>query len=149
MHTTYSDAQTQLSQTLGLIFSDQAALLHDSPDGFWFKGKCWRNTNNPRPAIKTLHESLHESMLRYLQHASDLENERHYVDSYLRAAINSVTHSSDLYHLLPSPLHKTLHNLGIPRLDRVPELVETSSTHNQKGYELLLSRLLLNLTGTT
>lgn len=149
MHYVYSDAQTQLSQTLNFIFADQAALLRDSSDGFWFKGKCWRNSSHPRPATKPLHKSLHVTMSRYLQCVHELENEQQYVDAYLRAAINSSTHSSDLYHLLPSTLHQVLNNLGIPRTDKVSQVEDLIPTHNQKGYELLLTRLLLNLTGVS
>lgn len=135
---------------LGVIYEDQAKLVPESEVGFYYKGtKYSRYTSIPpkyKNRLKPLHESLAVAMEIYLEKSANVQTEWGYISSYLRCILNQCGTASQLYLALPTGLHGFLNQ---------QDIIAPTENHscdfdignNQLGKELLLTRLMLNMTG--
>lgn len=144
IHTLYSKAYEVLQENLNQIIHAQHGLETNSQNGFWYKGKHWGATGRK---AKPLHDSLKSKMDSYIKSSADLEIEVQYVKSYLQCILNNCTELGFLYHYLPTGLHTVLRNRGITQNNESPPVIEHLIMYNQKGKELLITRLMLNMTG--
>lgn len=145
LSTIYSHAYTAQIQQLESIFSRQQRLVDGSIGGFWFKAEHYFGKGNYRDS-KTLHPSLHAEMQNYLKQKSELDQENQYIKSYLSAVFNLYP-IEKVHHLLPPTLHSVLRNRGVELNPEAPEDTQELFKYNQKGYDLLLQRILFNTVG--
>ena len=145
----YDAAEEKLTYTLLGLQEDQAKLVPESEVGFYYKNNSYiRYTNiNPvhRRRVKPLHPSLHAPMDEYLTKVSALHTEWGYVSSYLQCVLNQCTTSGQLYCYLPIGLHGFIQSLGYEA--STEEFSDIDIGNNQQGKELLITRLMLNMTG--
>lgn len=127
-----------------MIFSKQQRLVEGSLCGFRYKGEAYLTTNYAK--TKQLHPTLHEEMQSYLKNAQEIAVESQYIKSYLTAVFNLFP-INQAHHFLPPTLHPLLKNKGIIQNPERPEDVSTLFKFNQKGYDLLLQRILFNTVG--
>lgn len=135
---------------LGVIYEDQAKLVPMSEVGFVYKNERYIRYPNIAPKhkhrVKALHTSLHQPMQDYLDKLTAFDNEWNLISSYLRCVLNQCITASQLYLALPIGLH------GFLNQQSIEGSIEEHSCNfdlgnNKKGKELLLTRLMLNMTG--
>ena len=137
---------------LGVIYEDQAKLVPESEVGFYYKGtKYLRYGYESVPSkykhrFKPLHESLAIAMDTYLEKSEDLHSEWNYISSYVRCILNQCGTAAQLYLALPTGLHGFLNQQGITGSIE-DHACDFDIGNNQLGKELLLTRLMLNMTG--
>ena len=145
----YDTLEEKLTDILHGLQEDQAKLVPESEVGFYYKNNSYiRYTNiNPvhRRRVKPLHPSLHAPMDEYLTKVSALHTEWGYVSSYLQCVLNQCTTSGQLYCYLPIGLHGFIQSLGYEA--STEEFSDIDIGNNQQGKELLITRLMLNMTG--
>lgn len=143
----YEKTEIKLKELLQQIHSHQASFTI-TQGSFRYKGKIyyafdWATTN-----IKHLDENLYPYMYDYLKQSEQLEVEELKVSSYLQAVLNQVSKSRYLYSYLPSALHPVLRQEGIldcGQEETISNLDKNLMLINQEGYELLMTRLMLNM----
>ena len=87
-------------------------------------------------------------MESYLSQSEDMRNERAYVSRYIQSVLNQCTEESQLYYHFPSGLHSILRDEGLDETPTSNLGMVPATDFNQKGKELLLARMMLNMTGT-
>lgn len=145
-HSLYHELREKVVRIYAEIHISQQRLVENSSGGFWFKGM--RYQSGIRGGAQSLHPALHEFMEDYVTQSKDMDAEKSYVTSYVQSILNQCTEESQLYCLLPHGLHSILRDEGLDEtptsnLGRVP-----TTDFNQKGKELLLARMMLNMTGS-
>lgn len=145
----YDAAEEKLTYTLLGLQEDQAKLVPESEVGFYYKSKSYIRYTNISPIhrhrVKPLHHTLHAPMDEYLTKVSALHTEWGYVSSYLQCVLNQCTTSGQLYWYLPIGLHGFIQSLGYEA--STEEFSDIDIGNNQQGKELLITRLMLNMTG--
>lgn len=145
----YDAAEEKLTDILHGLQEDQAKLVPESEVGFYYKSKSYIRYTNISPIhrhrVKPLHPSLHAPMDEYLTKVSALHTEWGYVSSYLQCVLNQCTTSGQLYWYLPIGLHGFIQSLGYEA--STEEFSDIDIGNNQQGKELLITRLMLNMTG--
>jgi len=146
----FEETHKKLQAELEVIYEDQAKLVIASEVGFYFKTKKYSRYTRVPPnymqRFKPLHKTLHISMESYLKAIKQYEMEWDYISSYVRCLLNQCVTASQLYLALPSSLHGFLNEQGIE--GSVEEhACDFDATNNQQGKEMLVVRLLLNMTG--
>lgn len=135
---------------LGVIYEDQAKLVPESEVGFYYKGIKYARYGMIPPKfknrVKPLHESLVIPMDIYLKKLKDTQSEWGYISSYVRCILNQCATASQLYLALPTGLHGFLNQQGITGSTE-NHTCDFDIGNNQLGKELLLTRLMLNITG--
>lgn len=142
----YSDVFKKQVEILENINSKQAALVPESTNGFWYRAEQFCSKSQAVNRTKSLHQSLYPEINEYLKQYNETKTEETYVRSYLVMVLNSLK-LNQVHHLIPSSLHSVLKNRGITFNETPPENTELILKYNQKGYDLLLKRLLLNTVG--
>lgn len=134
---------------LGVIYEDQAKLVPNSEVGFTYKSQKYTRYHNMPPVhkhrVKALHPSLYAFMEEYLRKLKAFETEWGYISSYLQCVLNQCTTSGQLYCYLPMGLHGFIQSLGYEA--SIEEFGDMDIGNNQQGKELLITRLMLNMTG--
>jgi hypothetical protein len=87
-------------------------------------------------------------MQDYVAQSNEIVTEQGYVVSYIQSVLNQCTESSQLYYYFPSGLRSILRDEGLEETPTSNLSVVPTIDFNQKGKELLLARLMLNMTGT-
>lgn len=145
----YDTVEEKLTYTLLGLQEDQAKLVPESEVGFYYKSKSYIRYANINPIhrhrVKPLHPSLHASMDEYLTKVSALHTEWGYVSSYLQCVLNQCTTTGQVYWYLPVGLHGFIQSLGYEA--STEEFGDIDIGNNQQGKELLITRLMLNMTG--
>lgn len=142
----YKDINAVLFQRYKEIHLSQQRLVDTSMSGFWFKGKMY--STGAKGVMHTLHPALHKFMEDYLTESQTISEESNYVTSYIQSVLNQCTEEAHLYYLLPQGLHSILCDEGISDVEEFPLITHsTVGFYNQKGKELLLARMMLNMTG--
>ena len=145
----YDAAEEKLTYTLLGLQEDQAKLVPESEVGFYYKNNSYIRYTNISPIhryrVKPLHHTLHAPMDEYLTKVSALHTEWGYVSSYLQCVLNQCTTSGQLYWYLPIGLHGFIQSLGYEA--STEEFSDIDIGNNQQGKELLITRLMLNMTG--
>lgn len=145
----YDAAEEKLTDILHGLQEDQAKLVPESEVGFYYKSKSYIRYTNISPIhrhrVKPLHPSLHAPMDEYLTKVSALHTEWGYVSSYLQCVLNQCTTSGQLYWYLPIGLHGFIQSLGYEASTEEFSVIDIGN--NQQGKELLITRLMLNMTG--
>ena len=145
----YDTLEEKLTDILHGLQEDQAKLVPESEVGFYYKSKSYIRYTNISPIhrhrVKPLHPSLHAPMDEYLTKVSALHTEWGYVSSYLQCVLNQCTTSGQLYWYLPIGLHGFIQSLGYEA--STEEFSDIDIGNNQQGKELLITRLMLNMTG--
>ena len=141
----YHQAFSSLSDELMAIHAEQKVLVEDSLRGFSFKGKRYCSIQNTFIGIKPLHKSLLPQMEVYLAKNEALNQEAEYVRSYLAALFSACIPLGQCYQALPSSLHQILINRKVERVETPIETLDQVLKYNQKGYDLMLQRILSNL----
>lgn len=140
-------ATSYVSQREAIDQIHQEHMLHvpDSRCGFWFRGKTYSLTIQGK--VTPLHPSLHAKMDAFLAAKNSTEEEVRYISAYFSSLFNHCPDLTKLYLILPNSVHSLLKYSGIPEPDstEIPDLSEVY-LYNQKGYDYLLRRLLLNIT---
>jgi hypothetical protein len=95
---------------------------------------------------KPLDPSLHKPMEEYLTTTKKSEEEWDYISSYVRCLLNQCSTASQLYLALPTGLHGFLNQYGIEGSMEEPTCT-LDIGNNQIGKEILITRLMLNMTG--
>ena len=145
----YDTTEEKLIDTLHGLQEDQAKLVPESEVGFYYKSKSYIRYANINPIhrhrVKPLHPSLHAPMDEYLDKVKTLHTEWGYVSSYLQCVLNQCTTAAQLYCYLPVGLHGFIQSLGYEAYTE--EFGDIDIGNNQQGKELLITRLMLNMTG--
>lgn len=146
----FGQLQKQLEETLSVIYEDQSKLVPVSEVGFYYKGKGYMQYTAVEPKYKyrakPLDPSLHKPMEEYLTTTKKSEEEWDYISSYIRCLLNQCSTASQLYLALPTGLHGFLSQYGIEgSMEEPPYALDIGN--NQIGKELLITRLMLNMTG--
>lgn len=143
----YQNKEVKLKELLQQIHSHQASLTA-TQGSFRYKGKIYYVFQWATANIRQLNEILYPHMDSYLKQYNELEKEKALVSSYLQAVLNQTSEPSYLYSYLPSALHSVLQLDGIVQTNlEALELDSVLMGINQDGYELLLTRLMLNMVG--
>lgn len=142
----YSDAFKKQVEMLENINIKQAALVPESTNGFWYRAEQFCSTATALNRTRSLHPSLYPEIDEYLKQYNETKTEETYVRSFLVMVLNFLR-LDQVHHLIPSSLHSVLKNRGISFNETPPENTELILKYNQKGYDLLLKRLLLNTVG--
>lgn len=143
----YQNKEVKLKELLEQIHTHQASFTVTN-GSFRYKGKAYYATRYGAMGLRYLDENLYPHMDSYLKQSNELEKEKALVSSYLQAVLNQVNEPSYLYSYLPSALHSVLQLDGIVQTNlEPPELDSVLMGINQDGYELLLTRLMLNMVG--
>lgn len=121
-------------------------LVENSSGGFWFKGM--RYQSGIRGSAQSLHPALHEFMDDYVIQSKVMAEEQSYVSSYIQSVLNQCTEESQLYYHFPSGLHSILRDVGLDETPTSNLGMVPAIDFNQKGKELLLARMMLNMTGS-
>lgn len=146
LNTIYSHAHAAQIQQLEQIFRQQQRLVEGSLGGFWYKAEHYFGQDTGYQKSKSLDPSLHADMQQYLSQKKQLAQESQYIQSYLSAVFNHCP-LEQAHHLLPPTLHSILKNRGVAAHPEAPESHPQIFKYNQKGYELLLQRILFNTVG--
>ena len=145
----YDTLEEKLTNTLHGLQEDQAKLVPESEVGFYYKNNSYIRYANINPIhrhrVKPLHHILHPSMDEYLDKVKTLHTEWGYISSYLQCVLNQCTTSGQLYCYLPMGLHGFIQSLGYEA--SIEEFGDMDIGNNQQGKELLITRLMLNMTG--
>lgn len=141
----YKEIRARLNHTYQEIHRTQQRLDGNAIGGFWFMGKKYGT--NARGALATLHPALHEFMVNYLAQSEEINVENSYVSSYIQSVLNQCTEESQLYYHFPSGLHSILRDEGLDETPASNLGMVPAIDFNQKGKELLLARMMLNMTG--
>ena len=141
----YTDIHDKLNRMFNEIHLAHQRLVIQSGNGFWFKGV--RHGLITKVVIQPLHPALHEFMESYLSQSEDMRNEQAYVSSYIQSVLNQCTEESQLYYHFPSGLHSILRDEGLDETPTTNLGMVPAIDFNQKGKELLLARMMLNMTG--
>lgn len=142
----YGNSSSKMTDKLEAIYATHTCLVNDSLGGFWFKGQRWFQTSQTTGSnTKQLHESLHPTMLEYIKSLNELQSEENYVRAFLQAALTACTNPGYLYHILPDTLHGVLTHAHFEPVPCPPEIKEGVLKYNQKGYDLLTTRVLRNI----
>ena len=146
----YAETEAKLVAVLHNLEEDQAKLVPGSEVGFYYRGNQYiRYTAVPpkfRNRVKALHESLVPYMDEYLENVKKMFSEWGYISSYVRCILNQCGTASQLYLALPTGLHGFLNQQGITG-SMEDYACGFDIGNNQLGKELLLTRLMLNMTG--
>ena len=142
---TYKELDDKLLARYSEIHISHARLDNSSVSGFYFKGKKY--SSGLKGFATSLHPALHEFMEDYVNQTKDLAEERAYVSSYIQSVLNQCTEESQLYYHFPSGLHSILRDEGLDETPTSNIGMVTAIDFNQKGKELLLARMMLNMTG--
>ena len=149
-HFLFGSLKQQLGKDLSVIYDDQSKLVPVSEVGFYYKGKGYMQYTAVEPKYKyrakPLDPSLHKPMEEYLTTTKKSEEEWDYISSYARCLLNQCSTASQLYLALPTGLHGFLHQYGIEGSMEEPTYA-LDIGNNQIGKELLITRLMLNMTG--
>lgn len=143
----YEKTETKLKELLQQIHSHQASFTV-TQGSFRYKGKIYYTHIWATSGIKHLDENLYQYMDDYLKQTEQLEIEKLKVSSYLQAVLNQVSKSRYLYSYLPSALHPVLRQEGIldyGQEETISNLDRNLMLINQEGYDLLLTRIMLNM----
>lgn len=141
----YKNINEVLFQRYKEIHIAHQRLLNHSPNGFWFKGKQY--AIGAKGSCLGLHPALFEFMNGYLAETETIEEERSYVSSYIQSVLNQCTEESQLYYHFPSGIHSILRDEGLDETPTSNLGMVPAIDFNQKGKELLLARMMLNMTG--
>mgnify|MGYP003426955984 FL=1 len=141
----YREMQDKLVTRYSEIHISNQRLNVSSVGGFYFKGKHYRS--GLAGFTGTLHPALYEFMEDYTNQCKDIANERAYVSSYIQSVLNQCTEESQLYYHFPSGLHSILRDEGLDETPTSNLGMVPAIDFNQKGKELLLARMMLNMTG--
>lgn len=145
----YDDLEVRLTQDLNVIYEDQSKLVPMSELGFYYKGNQYRRYGHVKPVYRsryrTLHTSLHLAMDEYMKKCKAFNEEWDVIASYIRCVLNQCSNYWQLYSYLPTGLHEFLKSIGCPYRIQASEDIDIGN--NQQGKELLLTRLMLNMTG--
>ena len=141
----YRGMQEKLIKMYSEIHIAHQRLVENSSGGFWFKGM--RYVSGLKGAAQSLHPVLLEFMDDYITQSKAIAEEQSYVGSYIQSVLNQSTEEAHLYCLFPSGLHTVLRDRCISDVVESPLAVVSSKDFNQKGKELLLARMVLNMTG--
>lgn len=144
--TLYNPPFNKLSETIKRIYDEHKLLTEDSLGGFWFKGEKYGASKFGYVSCKQLHPTLHADMQAYVTLVNEYECEQAYVKSYITAALN-LCKLDQIHHLIPASLHEVLKNRGVGFSETPPEDTDDLFKYNQKGYDLLLQRILRNTVG--
>src|SRR5574343_484116 len=127
----YDTLEEKLIDTLHGLQEDQAKLVPESEVGFYYKNNSYIRYTNISPIHRHKVKPLH--------------TEWGYVSSYLQCVLNQCTTSGQLYCYLPVGLHGFIQSLGYEA--STEEFGDIDIGNNQQGKELLITRLMLNMTG--
>lgn len=141
----YRDISEILFQRYKEIHLSQHRLIDTSMSGFWFKGKMY--STGSKGGMHSLHPALHEFMEDYVTQSQTISEEQSYVSSYIQSVLNQCTEESQLYYHFPSGLHSILRDEGLDETPTSNLGMVPAIDFNQKGKELLLARMMLNMTG--
>ena len=141
----YKDINEVLFQRYKEIHLSQQRLIDTSMSGFWFKGKMY--STGSKGGMHSLHPALHEFMEDYVAQSQTISEEQSYVSSYIQSILNQCTEESQLYYHFPSGLHSILRDEGLDETPTTNLGMVPAIDFNQKGKELLLARMMLNMTG--
>jgi len=141
----YKDISEILFQRYKEIHLSQQRLIDTSMSGFWFKGKMY--STGSKGVMHSLHPALHEFMEDYVTQSQTISEEQTYVSSYIQSVLNQCTEESQLYYHFPSGLHSILRDAGLDETPTSNLGMVPAIDFNQKGKELLLARMMLNMTG--
>lgn len=142
----YSSIKDKLAIMYREIHVSHQRLTENSSGGFWFKGM--RYQSGLRGAAQSLHPALSEFMQDYVNQSNEIVTEQGYVVSYIQSVLNQCTEESQLYYHFPSGLHSILRDEGLDETPTSNLGMVTAIDFNQKGKELLLARMMLNMTGS-
>ena len=146
----FGELQEQLAKALAVIYEDQAKLRPASEVGFYFRGTGYIRYTAVEPKfkhrVKPLHSSLYEPMQSYLDTTTKYLEEWGYISSYIRCLLNQCSTASQLYFALPTGLHGFLNQQGITGSVKEPSY-SIDIGNNHIGKEILITRLMLNMTG--
>lgn len=149
-HFLFGSLHKQLEKDLAVIYEDQSKLVPVSEVGFYYKGKGYMQYTAVEPKykyrVKPLAPSLHKPMEEYLTAIKKSEEEWDYISSYVRCLLNQCSTASQLYLALPTGLQGFLNQYGIEASMEEPNYT-LDIGNNQIGKELLITRLMLNMTG--
>jgi hypothetical protein len=142
----YNNIKEKLAVMYREIQISHQRLTENSLGGFWFNGM--RYQSGLKGAAQSLHPALSEFMQDYESQSQELITEQGYVVSYIQSVLNQCTESSQLYYYFPSGLRSILRDEGLEETPTSNLSAVPTIDFNQKGKELLLARLMLNMTGT-
>lgn len=145
----YDTLEEKLTNTLHGLQEDQSKLVPESEVGFYYKSRSYIRYANINPIhrhrVKPLHHTLYSLMDEYLDKVKALHTEWGYVSSYLQCVLNQCTTAGQLYCYLPVGLQGFIQSLGYEA--SIEEFGDIDIGNNQQGKELLITRLMLNMTG--
>ena len=145
----YDTTEEKLIDTLHGLQEDQAKLVPESEMGFYYKNNPYLRYSYVSPMyrsrVKPLHHTLHSPMNEYLAKVTALHTEWGYISSYLQCVLNQCVSTGQLYGYLPVGLHGFIQSLGYET--STEEFGDIDIGNNQQGKELLITRLMLNMTG--
>lgn len=142
----YKDIKEKLTTIYNEVHINHQRLVDNSSGGFWFKGM--RYQTSLKGAAQSLHPALSEFMQNYVIQSNDIDTEKSYVSSYIQSVLNQCTEEWQLYHHFPTGLHSILRDEGLDETPTSNLGMVPAIDFNQKGKELLLARMMLNMTGT-
>lgn len=146
----FGSLQKQLQKDLAVIYDDQSKLVPVSEVGFYYRGKGYMQYTAVEPKYKyrtkPLDPSLHKPMEQYLTTTKKTDEEWDYISSYVRCLLNQCSTASQLYLALPTGLQGFLNQYGIEGSTEEPTFT-LDIGNNQIGKEMLITRLMLNMTG--
>ena len=143
----FSHASATQVAEIDKIYSEHKLLVEDSFNGFSYKGAHYLQAKAYYQGTKPLHPSLRNRMAAYIKQCQNLSSERNYITSYLQAVFNNCESLGQCYQMIPTGLHQILVKQHITRDDNPIKDVDQITRYNQKGYDLLLQRILLNTVG--
>ena len=145
----FDGCEAALVIRLNVIHEDQAKLVPNSEVGFTYKNQKYTRYPNIAPIhkhrVKALHNSLYIPMEEYLSKLKAFETEWYLISSYLQCVLNQCVSTGQLYWYLPIGLHGFIQSLGYEA--SIEEFGDIDIGNNQQGKELLITRLMLNMTG--
>ena len=138
-------ASAKLIRDINSINEENKILTSEGLNGFLYKGKHYGGVRGAIKKITKLDPSLYDRMEAYLKEKADLDTDYAWIKNYLSAVLTQVE-PPHWYQFIPPSLHPIIKKMGIqqsPELIPQPEVV----TLNQKGYDILLQRILLQTIG--
>lgn len=145
----FDGCEAALVIRLDAIHEAQSKIVASSEVGFIYKNQKYMRYPNIAPIhkhrVKALHTSLHAHMEEYLFKLRAFETEWYLISSYLQCVLNQCTTAGQLYCYLPVGLHGFIQSLGYEA--STEDFGDIDIGNNQQGKELLITRLMLNMTG--
>lgn len=146
----YSKVLTYLSKQFLDIAERNREALEAPMLGFNYKGEDYLVTVSRRKWKPVdLHETLRPEMDALLKMKEELSVEMDYVRSYISRVLNSSKNIADYFVLLPTSIHEGLKSclavMPSSKSELTPDEIADVMKHNQKGYDLVKTRLLKNM----